>query len=98
MFAAFITACGLTHVAGLVTLWQPYYGAQGLIKAWTAVVSLGTAVAIWPLIPRAVALPSPLQLQAANDRLRRDRAARARRRSATTSERGARAAHRAIGG
>lgn len=48
MFAAFITACGLTHVAGLVTLWQPYYGAQGLIKAWTAFVSLGTAVAIWP--------------------------------------------------
>jgi hypothetical protein len=69
MFAAFITACGLTHVAGLVTLWQPYYGAQGLIKAWTALVSLGTAVAIWPLIPRAVALPSPLQLQAANNRL-----------------------------
>jgi diguanylate cyclase (GGDEF)-like protein/PAS domain S-box-containing protein len=69
MFAAFITACGLTHVAGLVTLWQPYYGAQGLIKAWTALVSVGTAVAIWPLIPRAVALPSPLQLQAANNRL-----------------------------
>jgi PAS domain-containing protein len=69
MFAAFITACGLTHVAGLVTLWQPYYGAQGLIKAWTALVSVGTAVAIWPLIPRALALPSPLQLQAANNRL-----------------------------
>src|SRR5512144_691430 len=78
MFAAFITACGLTHVAGLVTLWQPYYGAQGLIKAWTALVSLGTAVAIWPLIPRAVALPSPLQLQAANDRLQGEIAQRVR--------------------
>lgn len=32
MFAGFITACGLTHVAGLVTLWHPYYGAEGLIK------------------------------------------------------------------
>jgi hypothetical protein len=41
MFAGFITACGLTHVAGLVTLWQPYYGAQGLIKAGTALISLG---------------------------------------------------------
>jgi diguanylate cyclase (GGDEF)-like protein/PAS domain S-box-containing protein len=30
---------------------------------------VGTAVAIWPLIPRALALPSPLQLQAANSRL-----------------------------
>jgi PAS domain S-box-containing protein len=69
MFAAFITACGLTHVAGLVTLWQPYYGAQGLIKAWTALVSVGTAIAIWPLIPKAVALPSPIQLEAANDQL-----------------------------
>jgi two-component system sensor histidine kinase UhpB len=52
-----------------VTLWQPYYGAQGLIKVWTALVSLGTAVAIWPLIPKALALPSPLQLQAANNQL-----------------------------
>lgn len=70
MFATFITACGLSHLAGLVTLWQPYYGAEGLIKAGTAMVSLGTAVAIWPLIPKAVALPTPLQLQAANNRLR----------------------------
>ena len=69
MFAAFITACGLTHVAGLVTMWQPYYGAAGLVKASTALVSVGTAVAIWPLIPRALALPSPLQLEAANSRL-----------------------------
>jgi diguanylate cyclase (GGDEF)-like protein/PAS domain S-box-containing protein len=70
MFAGFITACGLTHLAGLVTLWQPYYGAQGLIKAGTALVSLGTAVAIWPLIPKAVALPTPVQLEAANNLLR----------------------------
>lgn len=69
MFAAFITACGLTHLAGLVTLWQPYYGAQGLIKAVTALVSVSTAVAIWPLIPKALGLPTPSQFQLANHQL-----------------------------
>ena len=70
MFALFITACGLTHVAALVTLWQPYYGMQGLIKVACAIVSIGTAVAIWPLIPHALALPNPSQLKTANSHLR----------------------------
>ncbi|MEO6377061.1 MAG: sensor histidine kinase, partial [Caulobacteraceae bacterium] len=40
LFAIFITACGLTHVAGIVTLWAPYYGIQALIKVVTAIVSV----------------------------------------------------------
>ena len=76
MFACFITACGLTHVAALVTLWQPYYGMQGLIKVACAIVSIGTAVAIWPLIPHAIALPSPSQLKTANSHLRAEIAGR----------------------
>ena len=69
LFAAFITACGLTHVVAIVTLWAPYYGIQALIKAATAAVSLITASALPFLLPKLLALPSPKTLQAANDSL-----------------------------
>jgi signal transduction histidine kinase len=66
MFAAFIMACGTTHFLSIWTLWHPDYGVEGLIKAGTAAVSVVTAVALWPLLPKAIALPSPAQLQRAN--------------------------------
>lgn len=69
MFAAFILACGATHIMGLLTLWQPVYGLQGVVKAMTALVSIGTAAMVWPIIPRALALPSPGDLRRANDDL-----------------------------
>jgi hypothetical protein len=52
LFAIFIFACGATHVAALLTLWWPAYGAQGLLKVATAIVSAMTAVVLWPLIRR----------------------------------------------
>lgn len=68
-FAAFIFWCGLTHLMGLVTLWQPIYDVEALIKAATAAVSVATAVLIFRLIPQALAIPSPKELQLANGRL-----------------------------
>lgn len=65
-FALFIVFCGLTHVFGMLTLWYPYYGLQGLMKAGTAVVSIVTAGLLIPIIPRALKLPSPRDLQDAN--------------------------------
>jgi signal transduction histidine kinase/CheY-like chemotaxis protein len=64
-FAIFITACGFTHVLSIVTLWVPVYGLEGLIKLLTAVASILTAVILWPLLPKMLALPSPAQLRAA---------------------------------
>jgi hypothetical protein len=60
-FALFILACGTTHLFDIWTLWHPDYGAQGLVKLGTAAASAGTAVAVWAMIPRALALPSPSQ-------------------------------------
>lgn len=77
LFAAFILGCGLTHVADLLTLWWPIYGAEGLAKAATAIVSLITAVAVWRLLPRALTLPSPVQLRRANEELSAEVARRA---------------------
>ncbi|MBY0469225.1 MAG: PAS domain S-box protein [Burkholderiaceae bacterium] len=65
LFSAFIFACGLTHVMDIWTIWRPDYGLQALTKAGTAAVSLVTALAIWPLIPKALKIPSIERLNAA---------------------------------
>lgn len=68
LFGAFICACGTTHVMDIWTTWQPVYRLEGLIKAGTALVSLTTAVLLWPLLPKALALalPGPGQLERLN--------------------------------
>jgi PAS domain S-box-containing protein len=74
LFATFILLCGTTHLLDVVTLWVPAYGVQVLVKAATAIVSIGTAIALWQLLPQALALPSSAQLQAANIALRESEA------------------------
>ena len=69
LFGGFIIACGTTHVMNIWTLWHPTYWLSGLLKALTAVISVATAVELAPLIPKALALPSPTQLEAANQEL-----------------------------
>jgi len=63
LFSAFILACGITHLMAVWTVWQPDYGWQAVSKAVTAVISLITAVALWPLIPKALKAPSVARLQ-----------------------------------
>jgi PAS domain S-box-containing protein len=64
LFSAFIFACGITHVMDIWTIWQPDYALQAFSKGVTAAVSIVTAFALWPLIPRALKIPSVAQLQA----------------------------------
>ena len=51
---------------GVWTLWFPDYRVDGGIKAITALLSVATAVAIWKVMPLALALPSTGQLERAN--------------------------------
>ncbi|MES2724706.1 MAG: PAS domain-containing sensor histidine kinase, partial [Pseudomonadota bacterium] len=74
LFVAFIVACGTTHLMAILTLWVPAYGIEGLIKIATAILSIATAAILWPLIPRAAALPSVAQLEQLNLRLRESEA------------------------
>ncbi|HLF96370.1 MAG TPA: PAS domain S-box protein [Methylococcaceae bacterium] len=76
LFSLFILGCGTTHALGVWTIWHPDYWAEGLVKATTAAVSLSTAVLIWPLLPRALAMPSRTELETANRRLAEEAAAR----------------------
>lgn len=64
MFVLFIMLCGVTHLMMIWTLWNPDYGVEALIKAATAVASIVTAVALWPLLPKAIAIPSTSALEA----------------------------------
>ncbi|MBI2236408.1 MAG: hypothetical protein HYU60_05555 [Magnetospirillum sp.] len=66
LFGIFITACGTTHVMGLLTLWVPLYAEEGLVKAVTALSSILTTAVLFPLIPKALALPGPAQWEAVN--------------------------------
>jgi signal transduction histidine kinase len=68
-FATFIMACGLTHIISIWTLFQGVYGIEALVKVITAIASIATAIVLWPLLPKAAALPSPAKLQAANAEL-----------------------------
>ncbi len=70
LFGVFILACGTGHVLEVWNTWHGAYGGQAIVKVITAVASIGTAVALWPLLPRALALPSPRQLSEANESLR----------------------------
>lgn len=69
MFGAFILLCGTTHIIDIITVWKPYYRLEGVVKAVTAIVSLGTALALLPLIPLAIALPSRKELEDKNAEL-----------------------------
>jgi signal transduction histidine kinase len=69
MFALFILACGTTHILSIWNLWHGNYGVEALVKLVTAAASLVTAVLLWPLLPKAIALPSPARLREANDAL-----------------------------
>ncbi len=62
-FGAFILACGGTHLMEVWTLWHASYWLSGVLKAVTAVASVGTAILLVRLIPRALALPSPEALR-----------------------------------
>ena len=72
LFGVFILACGGTHVMNLWTLWRPDYLAAGVLKAITALASVGTAAMLIPLLPKAVALPGPAQWEAVHQSLRRE--------------------------
>lgn len=67
LFGAFILACGTTHLMEAIIFWNPLYRLAGLIKLLTAVVSWATVLALIPIIPRALAMRSPEQLQAEID-------------------------------
>ena len=69
MIAAVFALCGITHLTDLVMIWLPLYDLQAVVKVVAGLSSIATAIGLWILLPRALALPSPAELRAINDRL-----------------------------
>jgi len=69
MFGLFIVACGSTHVIEVWNLWHADYWLAGIVKLITAIASIITAILLFQLVPKALALPSPDVLKEANQKL-----------------------------
>jgi PAS domain S-box-containing protein len=64
MFSGFIIACGTLHLLSVITIWTPLYWLEGLLKAFTAIISVILTLLMTRIIPRMLSLPSTAQLQA----------------------------------
>jgi signal transduction histidine kinase/ActR/RegA family two-component response regulator len=69
LFGTFIVLCGTTHILQIWTLWHGTYRMEGMVNLLTGIVSVTTAVLLVPLVPKALALPSPSQLEQRNREL-----------------------------
>jgi len=69
MLCLFIASCGITHLAGVWTIWSGQYGVHGLFKAITATASIVTVVLLFPAIPRLLLLRTATELELANTEL-----------------------------
>lgn len=69
LFSAFLVACGTSYLLDAWTIWYPGYWLLGSVKAITALISIYTVIVLVPLLPQALTIPSPAQLEAANQQL-----------------------------
>ncbi len=69
LFGVFILACSATHAISIYNVWNGAYWLSGVIKAITALASFATAVVVWPLVPKALGIPSTDELIALNESL-----------------------------
>jgi signal transduction histidine kinase len=72
LFGAFILACGATHAVEVWTLWDPVYWYSGVLKAFTAAVSLSTAWVLFNLTPQILAIPSAGAMRSSNALLHKE--------------------------
>jgi PAS domain S-box-containing protein len=63
LFAAFILACGTTHLIEAAIFWWPAYRLAGVVKLFTAFVSWATVLALIPVTPKILAMRSPEELE-----------------------------------
>jgi C4-dicarboxylate-specific signal transduction histidine kinase len=61
-FGLFIGACGATHFMEVFTLWHPVYWVAALVKVITAVASVLTALLLFPIAPKIVAVAETAKL------------------------------------
>lgn len=63
LFIIFILSCGLTHLVDALIFWYPVYRLSALVLFFTAIVSWITVIGIFKVVPAALTLKSPKQLE-----------------------------------
>jgi PAS domain S-box-containing protein len=66
LFGIFIVACGATHLMEVWNLWHAQYWLAGVLKAITALASVGTTVVLVILVPDLLRVPNLRDWAAAN--------------------------------
>eukprot|EP01112_Ceratiomyxa_fruticulosa_P012985 TRINITY_DN3624_c0_g4_i1.p1 TRINITY_DN3624_c0_g4~~TRINITY_DN3624_c0_g4_i1.p1 ORF type:complete len:978 (-),score=172.85 TRINITY_DN3624_c0_g4_i1:9-2942(-) len=69
LFGGFIVSCGGTHFVGIFMPWYHVSSLHGVVKLFTALISCFTSLALYILLPHALKIPSPAQLEAINHEL-----------------------------
>ena len=63
LFAAFIFACGFTHLLDAVTFWYPVYRFNALVRFITGIISWTTVYYLIKLLPTAFSLKTAEELE-----------------------------------
>ncbi|MBW4682444.1 MAG: PAS domain S-box protein [Microcoleus vaginatus WJT46-NPBG5] len=72
LIGSFLVAGGTTHLISVSVLWHPNYWIAAFINAITAAISLLTAALLVPLLPNALGISSPIQLELVNKTLQKE--------------------------
>jgi PAS domain S-box-containing protein len=70
LFALFILGCGFTHLIAVITIWQPWYYFEGIVKVLTAVVSITTAGYLYSILPKLIQMQGIDEILENNQRLK----------------------------
>ena len=65
LFGSFIIWCGVTHLFNILMFWYPMYWTDSFLKLVTGGISLFTAYILIKLIPRALQLPTTVEMETA---------------------------------
>lgn len=77
-FSAFLMACAATCFLEVWNLWHDDYWLAGALKGVAAITAAATTAYLVVLVPKATKLPSPRQMEVANERLAQEIAGRER--------------------
>ncbi len=68
-FAAFIFICGTSHILTAISVWNPLYRIEAVVKVLMAIVSMGTVVLLIKGHQKLLNFPTPFQMSMANQNL-----------------------------
>ncbi len=70
LFGFFIFGCGATHFVSVITIWNPVYRIDAVLKVITAIASIVTAVILIKKTPQILHIPSAYDWRRLNSELK----------------------------